>query len=362
MVGSVLLDRMRSEGDFASLDAHFFSTSQAGQPGPSPSPEVQVRPLLDAKDLSALKDFEILLSCQGGEYTREVYEPLRESGWEGIWIDAASALRMEPEALIVLDPLNRAQIDAGLAQGKRCFVGGNCTVSLMLMAIAPLLEKDWVQWVSSMTYQAASGSGAAAMRELGQQMVQLSSRFEAAKGQSILDQERAFAELQRAPQLAQACWGTALAGSLIPWIDRPMPSGQSREEWKAQCEANKILGLEPDRLRIDGTCVRIGAMRCHSQGLTIKLRRPVALEEIEHSLQASHPWLKFVANTPEATRRGLSPAALSGSLDVGVGRVRKLSLGDDFLNIFTCGDQLLWGAAEPVRRMLQIALGNPLNS
>lgn len=361
MVGSVLLERMRSEGDFASLDAHFFSTSQAGQPGPSPSPEVQVRPLLDAKDIGALKDFEILLSCQGGDYTREVYDALRESGWEGIWIDAASTLRMEPESTIVLDPINRPQIDAALKAGKRCFVGGNCTVSLMLLAIAPLLQKDWVQWVSSMTYQAASGSGAAAMRELGQQMVQLSARFEEGKEQSILDQERAFAELQRAPELAQDCWGTALAGSLIPWIDRAMPSGQSREEWKAQCEANKILGLTPDTLRIDGTCVRIGAMRCHSQGLTIKLKHAVALDEIEQALQSSHPWLKFVPNTPQATRSSLSPAALSGSLDIAVGRVRKLSLGDDFLNIFTCGDQLLWGAAEPVRRMLQIALGNPLS-
>lgn len=360
MVGSVLLERMRQEGDFSSLDAHFFSTSQAGQPGPCPAPTVQVRPLLDAKDLSCLADFEILVSCQGGDYTQSVYGPLRDAGWQGIWIDAASTLRMSEDAVIVLDPINRAQIDQALASGIKTFAGGNCTVSLMMLGIAPLLERDWVQWISSMTYQAASGSGAAAMLELGEQMAQLSQVWQDNAKGSALEREQAFVQMQRSPELSQDRWGTSLAGNLIPWIDRVVSSGQSREEWKAQAELNKILGTANQPLAVDGTCVRIDAMRCHSQGLTIKLRHAVPLPEIEKALTKAHPWLKFVPNDPAATRNALTPAAVSGTLDIAVGRVRKMSLGEDMLNVFTCGDQLLWGAAEPVRRMLQIALGNPV--
>jgi aspartate-semialdehyde dehydrogenase len=358
MVGSVLMERMRAERDFEHIDPVFFSTSQAG----GAAPDVGRGPgvLADASDLAALAACEAIVSCQGGDYTNDVHPRLRAAGWRGCWIDAASALRMKDDAVIVLDPVNRAVIDAGLRAGVRDFIGGNCTVSLMLMALGGLLREDLVEWVTAMTYQAASGAGAQNMRELVAQMGAVhaaSAALLADPGSAILDIDRVVTECLRGDALPTAQFGTALAGSLIPWIDRDLGHGQSREEWKGGAETNKILGRAAQPIPVEGICVRIGAMRCHSQALTIKLRRDLPLAEIERLLAGGNPWVRLVPNTREDSIRELSPARVSGTLGIPVGRVRKLAMGGEYLAAFTVGDQLLWGAAEPLRRMLRILCG-----
>ncbi|GAB0149065.1 MULTISPECIES: aspartate-semialdehyde dehydrogenase [unclassified Marichromatium] len=359
MVGSVLMERMRAEGDFAHItEPVFFSTSQAGQPGPDVGRGAQ--PLRDADSLDALAEMDVILSCQGGDYTKRVHPQLRARGWDGYWIDAASALRMAPESTIVLDPVNREVIDAALAAGRRDFVGGNCTVSLMLMAIGGLFRAGAVEWVSAMTYQAASGAGARNMRELLAQMDALHESVApqlADPGSAILEIDRGVTAAMRDSAFPTESFGVPLAGSLIPWIDTQLDNGQSREEWKGQAETNKILGIDPAApLPIDGICVRIGAMRCHSQALTIKLSRDLELDEIERLIAAANPWARVIPNERERTMRELSPAAVTGTLEVPVGRLRKMNLGPRYLSAFTVGDQLLWGAAEPLRRMLTILL------
>jgi len=354
MVGSVLMDRMREAGDFKGLDPLFFSTSQAGGAGPDvgcgPSP------LLDASDLRQLARTDILVTCQGGDYTSAVYADLRKTGWNGYWIDAASTLRMADEAVIVLDPVNRAVIHRSLAAGGRLFVGGNCTVSLMLMAVHGLFEAGLVEWVSTMTYQSASGAGAKNMRELLLQMRQVAAAPGALlddPAAAILEIDRQVAASVRAPSLPTDQFGAPLAASLIPWIDKAVAAGQTREEWKGFAECNKILGaVEP--IPVDGVCVRVGAMRCHSQGLTIKLKKDLHLEHVESLLAGANDWVRVVPNTRESTLRELTPAAVSGTLTVPIGRLHKMKMGPDFIAAFTVGDQLLWGAAEPIRRMLNI--------
>jgi aspartate-semialdehyde dehydrogenase len=358
MVGSVLMARMEAEGDFdGSFATVFFSTSQVGAPGPIQASA----PLADAHDLNALSAMDILVTCQGGDYTSEIHPKLRAAGWQGLWIDAASTLRMKDDAIIVLDPVNRAVIDRGLAQGIKDFIGGNCTVSLMLMGLGGLFAAGWVEWMTSMTYQAASGAGAKNMRELVRQMAAVGAidpKLQDDKG-AILDLDRAVNAVIRDDSFPTANFGAPLAGSLIPWIDKAWEDGQTKEEWKGVAETNKILGTAKP-IPVDGICVRIGAMRCHSQALTIKLTKDVPLEEIKAAIASHNPWVKVVENTKEATLRELSPAAVSGELTVPVGRLRKMNLGPDYLTCFTVGDQLLWGAAEPVRRMLRIALGQRL--
>ena len=354
MVGSVLLQRMEAEGDFEYIEPFLFSTSQVGGPAPfGAEPK-----LLDAHDLDRLSQLETILTCHGGSYTERVAPALRARGWNGYWIDAASTLRMADDAVIVLDPVNADVIDRALRDGCRNLIGGNCTVSLMLMAVAPLLQKGWVEWLSSMTYQAASGAGAAALRELCEQMRQLG----AALGPKLddpaahlLDLDREVGNLLASPRLETSKLGAPLAASLIPWIDRRMENGETREEWKGFAESNKILGLDPPIL-VDGLCVRVGALRCHSQALMIKLQREVPLDEIEDVLRESHPWLRVIPNTPEATLEKLTPAAVAGSLEVPIGRLRKMRMGADYLAAFTVGDQLLWGAAEPLRRALRMVI------
>jgi aspartate-semialdehyde dehydrogenase len=358
MVGSVLIDRMREEQDF-SLDFAplFFTTSQVGAPGPDVGQGTA--PLIDAANLEELGRLDVVVSCQGGDYTNDVHPKLRAAGWQGYWIDSASALRMKDDAVIILDPVNRAVIDQALGRGLRDFVGGNCTVSLMLMVMHGLIARGLVEWISAMTYQAASGAGAKHMQELVAQMRAIGD----AAGSLLDDPSRTALELDRAvavaigsPEYPARAFGAPLAASLIPWIDRPVEAGQTREEWKADAEANKIMGLDPP-LPVDGICVRVGALRCHSQGLTVKLRRDVPLGEIETLIRESNPWAKLVPNTQADTLRSLSPAAVSGKLDVAIGRLRKMKMGPEFLAAFTVGDQLLWGAAEPLRRMLRILLG-----
>jgi aspartate-semialdehyde dehydrogenase len=361
MVGSVLMERMASEGDFELIKSRFFSTSSKGGIGPAvPGGESRLQ---DAHDIGALAECDAIISCQGGDYTSAIHPKLRAAGWNGYWIDAASTLRMSDEAIIVLDPVNLDVIQAARARGVRDYIGGNCTVSLMLMAIDGLLKAGLVEWISAMTYQAASGGGAQNMRELLQQMGVL---FEAARGQladpasAILDIDRAVTEAIRSERLPREHFGTALAGSLIAWIDRDLGGGLSREEWKGGAETNKILGLPPmgqsGSVIVESICVRIGAMRCHSQALTIKLSRDVPLGDIEAMLAGAHRWVEVVPNRREETIRSLSPAAVSGRLTVPVGRLRKLSMGGEYLSAFTVGDQLLWGAAEPLRRMLRLLL------
>jgi aspartate-semialdehyde dehydrogenase len=356
MVGSVLMERMLVERDFTGFEPVFFSTSQAGHAAPSIG--LDLPPLQDARDLEALSRFDILVSCQGGDYTNEVYDNLRSRGFKGYWIDAASALRMRDTSVIVLDPVNRDVIDAAFAAGIKDYIGGNCTVSLMLMALAGLFRRKLVEWISTMTYQAASGAGAKYMIELVAQIVHLA---EAASGalknpsSTALDLDRIITEQLRNSTMPTAVFGAPLAASLIPWIDRPMENGQTREEWKGEAEGNKILGTK-HIIPVDGVCVRVSSMRCHSQGLTIKLTRDVPLDEIVAMISSDHEWAKVVPNTREATLRELSPAAVSGSLIVPVGRLRKMTLGPSYLTAFTVGDQLLWGAAEPVRRILRIVL------
>ncbi|WP_246237876.1 aspartate-semialdehyde dehydrogenase [Caldichromatium japonicum] len=358
MVGSVLMERMQAEDDFVLIsEPVFFSTSQAGELGPDVGRGRA--PLRDAMALDALAEMDVILSCQGGDYTKSIHPRLRTAGWQGYWIDAASALRMEPEATIVLDPVNRPLIDAALAAGKRDFIGGNCTVSLMLMAIGGLFKAEVVEWVSSMTYQAASGAGAKHMRELLAQMGVLhaaAAPLLADPSSAILEIDRRVTEALRGPALPTEHFGAPLAGSLIPWIDVALPNGQSREEWKGQAETNKILGISEHLIPVDGVCARVGAMRCHSQGLTIKLKRDLEIDEIVSLIQAANDWVQVVPNDRAETLRALSPAAVTGSLTVAVGRLRKMNLGSQYLCAFTVGDQLLWGAAEPLRRMLRILL------
>jgi aspartate-semialdehyde dehydrogenase len=357
MVGSVLVQRMREERDFDHLEPLFFSTSQAGGPGPSIGKPVES--VKNATDLGELKKLPVIISCQGGDYTSEVYPKLRAAGWNGYWIDAASALRMSDDAVIILDPVNMPLIKDAVAQGTKNFIGGNCTVSLMLMGMAGLFQRDEIEWMTSMTYQAASGAGAAAMRELVAQMAVLGDsarNLVKDPASAILDIDRVVSESIRSRELPSENIGYPLAGSLLPWIDKDLGNGQSREEWKAQAEANKILGRNGKQIPMDGVCVRIGAMRCHSQALTIKLRRPVPLDEIEGMLAEAHDWVKVVPNRREESLAELTPAAVTGKLSVPVGRLRKLPMGEDYLTAFTVGDQLLWGAAEPLRRMLRILL------
>jgi aspartate-semialdehyde dehydrogenase len=357
MVGSVLMQRMREENDFKDIDPVFFTTSQTGQPGPDVGKEVP--PLKDARSIDELKAMDVIVTCQGGDYTKEVYPVLRKAGWDGYWIDAASTLRMVDESIIVLDPVNKAVIEDGLARGVKTYVGGNCTVSLMLMAIGGLFDKGLVEWITPMTYQAASGAGAQNMRELIRQMGAIDANVKALNddpASAILEIDRKTAEFLRSDDYPKDKWGVPLAGSLIPWIDVPLESGQSKEEWKAQVETNKILGRSDNPVPIDGLCVRIGAMRCHSQALTIKLTQDAPLDEISDIIAGHNEWVKVVPNEKEVTMSDLTPAAVTGTLSVPVGRLRKLSMGKEYLSAFTVGDQLLWGAAEPLRRMLRILL------
>lgn len=353
MVGSVLMQRMEEEEDFKLFESVFFSTSQAGKDAPLGSGK-----LLDASDLKALGAMDVVISCQGGDYTTATYKPLRASGWKGYWIDAASTMRMDKDAVIILDPVNRDVIDRALAEGKRDFIGGNCTVSLMLMGIVGLFRAGLVEWVSSMTYQAASGAGAPNMRELLIQMGELNAVAAADlanPASAILDIDRKVSAKLRDGSMTTAAFGYPLAGSVLPWIDKEVEGGQSREEWKGFVETNKILGTNTP-IPVDGICARIGAMRCHSQGLTIKLTKDVPIDEIEALVSGGNEWAKVVPNTKAASLEYLTPAAVSGTLSVPVGRLRKMKMGGEYLAAFTCGDQLLWGAAEPLRRMLRIIL------
>lgn len=362
MVGSVFMQRMREEGDFAGIEATFFSTSNVG--GEAPREAGPGGALKNARDIKELTSCDVLISCQGGEYTMEVYGPLRKNGWRGYWIDAASTLRMEKDAVIVLDPVNGKVITQGLAAGIRSFIGGNCTVSLMLMACAGLFQAGVVAWISSMTYQAASGAGAAKMLELVQQMAGLVDPVRKSPSQNALEVDRMVITAQRSASLPTQEFGMPLAGSLLPWIDKEMPGGQSKEEWKGMAETNKIMGLNPP-VPVDGICVRVGSMRCHSQGLTIKLKKDVPLAEIEKIIASNNEWVRVVPNQKEATLRDLTPTAVSGKLHVPIGRLHKLNMGPEYLGAFTVGDQLLWGAAEPLRRMLNIVrehMGEALES
>jgi aspartate-semialdehyde dehydrogenase len=356
MVGSVLMQRMRAERDFDLFEPVFFTTSNVG--GASPA-EGGGAPLKDARDITALKAMDAIISCQGGDYTNDIFPKLRAAGWNGYWIDAASSLRMEKDATIILDPVNLDVIKTALAQGKKDFIGGNCTVSLMLMALGGLFKADLVEWITAMTYQAASGAGAQNMREL---LVQMGEAHRVAKSllddpaSAILDIDRDVAGILRDEKFPTANFGVPLAGSLIPWIDKDLGNGQSREEWKGKAETNKILGRDNNPIPVDGLCVRIGAMRCHSQALTIKLRKDVPLDEIEGILATGNDWAKVVPNRREETMTRLTPTAVTGLLDVPVGRLRKMDMGGEYLSAFTVGDQLLWGAAEPLRRMLRVLI------
>ncbi|WP_028318115.1 aspartate-semialdehyde dehydrogenase [Desulfobulbus elongatus] len=357
MVGSVLMERMRQEGDFQGYEPRFFSTSQAGQAGPEVGGTVYE--LLDGTNAALLAEMDIIVSCQGGSYTGEIHPQLMARGWQGYWIDAASKLRLDADSIIVLDPVNRTVIDQGLAKGIKKYIGGNCTVSLMLMALGGLFEQGWVEWISSQTYQAASGAGAKNMRELVSQMRLIGENAEHLldnPAAAILDLDRNVVETLRNPAFPTANFGAALAGSLIPWIDTAMDNGQTREEWKGVTETNKVLGLTPGQIPVDGCCVRIGSMRCHSQAFTIKLKKDVPLADIEQAIAQHNQWVSLVENTKEQTLKELTPARVTGTLDIPVGRLRKMNIGPEYVSAFSVGDQLLWGAAEPVRRMLKIAL------
>ena len=363
MVGSVLMQRMQEEGDFACIEPVFFSTSAAGQAGPVINGK-DTGTLQDAANIDALKRMDIIITCQGGDWTSAVYPRLRAAGWNGYWIDAASSLRMNDDAVIILDPVNLPVIKRALGSGVKDYIGGNCTVSLMLMALDGLFKSDLVEWISAMTYQAASGAGAQNMREL---LTQMGEAHRVAKemlddpASAILDIDREVAGILRDESFPTANFGVPLAGGLIAWIDKDLGNGMSKEEWKAGAEGNKILGLNgvnaasgAKPIPIDGLCVRIGAMRCHSQALTIKLKRDVPLSDIEGLLANANPWAKVIPNQRDATMRQLSPAAVTGTLETPVGRLRKMAMGPQYLSAFTVGDQLLWGAAEPLRRMLRI--------
>jgi len=364
MVGSVLMERMQAEGDFAHFEPVFFTTSNVGGAGPKISGAGEGGRLLDARKVEALSRMEIIVTCQGGDYTNEIYPQLRAAGWTGYWIDAASALRMKDDAVIILDPVNLHVIKDALKRGIKNYIGGNCTVSLMLMGLQGLFQVGLIEWMTSMTYQAASGAGAQNMRELLKQMAVASGCVReqlADPASAILEIDRRVAETIRSTAYPVEHFGVPLAGSLIPWIDKDLGKGQSKEEWKGQAETNKILGLSGEKtISVDGVCVRVGAMRCHSQALTIKLTKNVPVSEIEGLLAAANDWVRVVPNEKEASIRELTPAAVTGTLDVPVGRLRKLDLDKSapgrYLSAFTCGDQLLWGAAEPLRRMLRVLL------
>ncbi len=355
MVGSVLMQRMREENDFELVEPEFFTTSQLGGIGPDVGREVL--PLKDAYNINELKGMDIIISCQGGDYTSKVYKKLRQTGWEGYWIDAASTLRMEEGAVIILDPVNLPIIKQAVHDGEKNYIGGNCTVSLMLMAVGGLLKNNLVDWMSAMTYQAASGAGAKNMREL---LMQMGEAHRVAEdllddpASGILDIDRKVAGSLRDEDFPTANFGVPLAGSLIPWIDRDLGNGQSREEWMAQAETNKIMGTSSHEIPVDGICVRVGSMRCHSQAMTIKLNKEIPLDEIEDIIAESNSWVSVIPNERECTLKELTPAAVTGTLSIPVGRLRKLTIGKDYLSAFTVGDQLLWGAAEPLRRMLRI--------
>ena len=360
MVGSVLVQRMRDERDFDVIDPVFFSTSQAGQRAPDiGGPEPIVR---DAKDLRALSSMDILISCQGGSYTADIHPQLRQAGWTGYWIDAASTLRMQDDAVLVLDPVNRDVIDRAVDRGIKDYIGANCTVSLMLMATVGLFRAGLVEWISAMTYQAASGAGAQQMREL---VAQMGSAHRAVEAQlvdpasAIIDIDRGMTDALRGPDLPVEKLGYPLAGSLLPWIGDDLGNGQSQEEWKATGEANKILGHTDAPIPVDGLCVRVGTMRCHSQALTVKLRRDVPIPEIEQLLASAHEWVDVVPNDMDSSLRELTPVAVTGTLRVRIGRLHKLTMGGEYLAAFTVGDQLLWGAAEPLRRTLRLLVNTP---
>jgi aspartate-semialdehyde dehydrogenase len=351
------MERMKSENDFSGFDAHFFSTSQAGKNGP----DIGEGPhsVKDANDIDTLLDMGVIVSCQGGGYTEQTYPTLRSKGWNGYWIDAASTLRMKDNSVIVLDPVNGHVIDRALDSGIKDYIGGNCTVSLMLMALSGLFEKNWMDWMTCMTYQSASGAGANNMRELVSQMGVLGESVHSLlsdPASSILRIDQLVTQTLTGPDFPIHYFGAPLAASLIPWIDRAMQNGQTKEEWKGQVETNKILGRSDDPIPIDGQCVRVGAMRCHSQALTIKLKEDLPLDVIEEAIRSANDWVTLVPNNKEATLSSLSPAAVSGTLKIPVGRLRKMNLGPKYLTAFTVGDQLLWGAAEPLRRVLNIVL------
>ncbi len=358
MVGSVLMGRMREERDFDVIEPVFFTTSNPGDKGPAVGKDVP--PLQDAKSVDALRAMDIIISCQGGDYTSDIYPKLRGAGWKGYWIDAASTLRMEKDAVIILDPVNRAVIEQALDAGGKDFIGGNCTVSLMMLALGGLFKNDLIEWMTAMTYQAASGAGAQNMREL---LTQMGAAHAAVQpmlndpASAILEIDRRVADTLRADDFPDKLFGVPLAGSLIPWIDKDLGNGQSKEEWKGGAETNKILGKSAAKaVPVDGLCVRIGAMRCHSQALTIKMRKDVPMDEIVPMLASANDWVRVIPNERDKTMQELTPAAVTGKLHIPVGRLRKLAMGGDYLTAFTVGDQLLWGAAEPLRRMLSILL------
>ena len=361
MVGSVLMQRMQEEMDFAHFDAVFFSTSNAGGKAPEFAGK-STGPLQDANNIGELKQMDVILTCQGGDYTNDVFPKLRAEGWDGYWIDAASSLRMKDDAIIILDPVNMDVIKNGLASGVKNYVGGNCTVSLMLMALGGLFQNNLVEWMTSMTYQAASGAGAQNMRELISQMGSIHGKVSgllADPASAILEIDRQVAAHINSDAYPKSNFGVPLGGSLIPWIDKDLGNGQSKEEWKGAAETNKILGKvagQPGAIHVDGLCVRIGAMRCHSQALTIKLKKDVPMDEINDMLAKANDWVRVVPNEREASMRDLTPAAVTGRMHVPVGRLRKMSMGGEYLSAFTVGDQLLWGAAEPLRRMLRILI------
>ena len=357
MVGSVLVKRMIEESDFSEFDSYFFSTSQVGQKNPEWNINYKNKTLIDAFDIQELSKMDIIMTCQGGDYTNKVFSKLRDSQWEGHWIDAASTLRMNEDSLIVLDPINQKSIDKAYDSGIKSWVGGNCTVSLMLLAINGLLQRNLIDWVSSMTYQAASGSGANSMRELLSQMGQIHSSVSDDLDQpnsNILDVDSKALEIMNSEKFQKSNFKVPLAGNLIPWIDEDLKNGTSREEWKGQSETNKILELDFSPIKVDGLCVRVGTMRSHCQALTIKLNKNIPIEEINDIIANGNQWVKFVPNEKEQSLSLLSPAEVSGKLDIAVGRVRKLDIDENCISVFTVGDQLLWGAAEPIRRMLKI--------
>jgi aspartate-semialdehyde dehydrogenase len=358
MVGSVLMERMLAEQDFGAYEPTFFTTSNVGGKGPDIG--LDIPPLQDAFDVHLLSEQDIVVTCQGGDYTKKVYPEIRKRGWTGYWIDSASALRMEEDSIIVLDPVNRAVIDSGLSSGIKTYIGGNCTVSLMLLALSGLFAGDHIEWISSMTYQAASGAGAKNMIEL---IAQISALGDAAR-ESLGDPASTAIQIDaiitkelRGTSLPMDNFGVPLAASLIPWIDSGMESGQTKEEWKGFVESNKIL--QPKKpIPVDGLCVRVGAMRCHSQGFTIKLDKDIPLDEISEMLEKGNDWVRLVPNDKESTIENLTPAAVSGTLTIPVGRIRKMIFGPEYVTAFSCGDQLLWGAAEPIRRILNIIIGH----
>ena len=357
MVGSVLMQRMQAEKDFALIEPVFFTTSNVGGKGPAIGKDVP--PLKDAKSIDELKKMDVIITCQGGDYTSEIFPKLRAAGWKGYWIDAASTLRMNDDAVIILDPVNMNVIRDSLQSGVKNYIGGNCTVSLMLIALAGLFQRGYIEWITAMTYQAASGAGANNMRELLKQMGVAHGAVKSLlddPASAILDIDRKVADTLRSKDYPTENFGVPLAGSLIPWIDKDLGNGQSKEEWKGMAETNKILGRATNPIPVDGLCVRIGAMRCHSQALTIKLNQDIPLEDIVYMLADANSWVKVVPNQRDFSMKELTPAAVTGTLTIPVGRLRKLAMGGQYLTAFTCGDQLLWGAAEPLRRMLHIVL------